>query len=190
VEVDSGPFADTPYRHVRQPLNRLTDDERTAVESYALGGFERINAALRGLRTMTEDIEASVGVIRVAIGKFPLEVDVRVTREISAAALGLPSADSAPLLVGQLFTEAGFLSASMNAQPPRSTARVDPLDLELLLPAGTPALAIGQLSEYALERELLVIDARQIFFVESRQDVDTSRWRLYGEVIPERGGVA
>jgi hypothetical protein len=78
----------------------------------------------------------------------------------------------------------------MNAQPPRSTARVDPLDLELLLPAGTPALAIGQLSEYALERELLVIDARQIFFVESRQDVDTSRWRLYGEVIPERGGVA
>ena len=68
---------------------------------------------------------------------------------------------------------------------------VDLIDLELLVRAGTPALAIGQLSEYPLERELLVIDARQIFFVESKQAEDTSRWRLYGEVIPEqRGGVA
>ena len=189
--VDHGPFTDTPFKHVLQALNQLTDDERTEVESYALGGFERINAALRGLRAMTEDIEVSVDVIRAALGKFPLEVDVRVTREISAAALGLPSAESAPLVVGRLFIEAGILSVSMNAQPPRSTGRVDPLDLELLVPAGTPALAIGQLSEYPLENELLVIDARQIFFVESKQTEDTSRWRLYGEVIPEqRGGVA
>lgn len=103
---------------------------------------------------MTQDIEASVDVLRVAIGKFPLEADVRVTREISAAAWGLPSSESAPLVVGRLFIEARFLLMSMNGQPPRSTGRVDPLDLELLVPAGTPALAIGQLSEYPLEREL------------------------------------
>ena len=106
--VDLGPFADTPFRHVRQPLNRLTDDERTEVESYALGGFERINAALRGLRAMTHGIQVSVDVIRAAIRKFPLEVDVRVTREISAAQSGLPSAESAPLAVGRVFIEGGF----------------------------------------------------------------------------------
>lgn len=189
--VDGGPFEDTPFRSISQPLGRLTDQERTELEIYALGGFERINAALRGRRVMTPDIEESVVALHSVISKFPLDEDMRVTREIGCAALKLPSAESAPSAVGRLFTEAGFLSTSMNPIPPRSTAHVDPIDLELLVPAGTPAVAIGQLSEYPLERELLVIDARRIFFVESQQDAVTGRWRLYGEVLPEqRGGIA
>lgn len=184
---DGGPFSDTPFRHVRQPLDRLTDEERTAVESYALGGYERINSALRGFRPMTPDIEVAVGVLRTAIGKFPLQDDVRVTREVSASAFKLETADLAPQVVGRAFRDEGFLSTSMDAHPPRSTGRPNPLDLELLIPAGTHALAIGDLSEYPLERELLIIDARLILVVDSQHMVATSRWRLYGEIVDEEG---
>ncbi len=141
---------------------------------------------------MSADIAESVDAIRSAIGKFPLDEDVRVTREVGAIEFfGMDSAAAAARQApGRLFTEAGFLSTSMNQHPPRSADRIEPIDLELLVPAGTPALAIGQLSEFPLERELLVIDARRIFVVESHQ-VAASRWRLYGEVIPEqRGGEA
>jgi ADP-ribosyltransferase exoenzyme len=181
----TGPFDDVPFRHLAQPLSRLTEHEQATAEAYALNNYARINAALRGSRPMTSDLAESIATMRSAINKFPLDQDIRVTREISATEFGMHSAaEAAQQTPGRLFTEAGFLSASMSETPPRSTARIEPLDLELLVPAGTPALAIGQLSEYPLERELLVINARQIFIVESHQ-VATSRWRLYGEVIPE-----
>ncbi|ORB85033.1 hypothetical protein B1987_15910 [Mycobacterium kansasii] len=56
----------------------------------------------------------------------------------------------------------------MNVDPPRSTTHIDPIDLDLRLPTGTPVLAVGSLSEFPLERELLVVDARQLFIVDSR----------------------
>ena len=138
---------------------------------------------------MTPELQRRIDTIRAAIHRFPLDADARVTREIGAAAMGLASAADAPTAVGQLFNEAGFLSTSMNANPPRSTTHIDPVDLDLRLPAGTPALAVGSLSEYPLERELLVIDARRILIVQSRLNASTQRWRLYGEVLPE-GGLA
>ncbi len=138
---------------------------------------------------MTPDIAESIDTMRLAIGKFPLDHQMRVTREVGATEFfGMDSAaDAARQAPGRLFTECGFLSTSMNEDPPRSNGRIEPIDLELLVPVGTPALAIGQLSEFPLERELLVIDARRIFIVESHQ-VAASRWRLYGEVIPEQRG--
>jgi ADP-ribosyltransferase exoenzyme len=187
--VSDDPFGDLAYRHIWHPINQLSDEERSQIEAYAVGGFRLINAALRGHAQMTSQLQHDIETIRAALHRFTLETDSRVTREVGAAGIGLPSADAAPTAVGELFYEAGFLSTSMNEIPPRSTTHVDPIDLDLRLPAGTPALAVGSLSEFPLERELLVVDARRIFIVESRWSATAQRWRLYGDVLPE-GGLA
>lgn len=179
------PFDGLEYVHISHPIGLLTDEERVAVEVYALGGFEQINSALRGLSPMTSDLQDRIEAIRKAIRRFPLEEDARVTREVGAADIGLQESDEAPSLIGRPLHEAAFLSTSMKAVPPRSSIHDDPLDLDLRVPAGTPALAVGNLSEYPLERELLVIDARRVLVVESRKVDD--RWRVYGEVLPEGG---
>jgi hypothetical protein len=126
----TGPFDDVPFRHLVQPLSRLTEHEQTTVEAYTLNNYARVNAALRGNRPMTSDLAESIATMRSAINKFPLDKDIRATREISATEFfGMQSAaEAARRTPGQLFTEAGFLSASMNESPPRSTTRIQPLD--------------------------------------------------------------
>jgi hypothetical protein len=184
---DADPFGDLAFRHIWHPINQLSNEERSEVEAYAVGGFQRINAALRGHAEMTPRLRQCIETIRAALHRFPLDMDSRVTREIGAADIGLSTATEAPTTVGQPFYEAGFLSTSMNENPPRSTTHIDPIELDLRLPAGTPALAIGSLSEFPLERELLVVDARRLLIVQSRWNAGTQRWRLYGVVLPEGG---
>ena len=179
------PFGGLNFTQTRHPINRLTDRERGEVEAYTLGGFEQINGALRGRRLLTDALSESIDILRSAIRKFELDVDARVTREIGAADIGLRAASEAPSAVGRLFTELGFLSTSMKENPPRSPIHAEPIDLELRVPAGTYALAVGSLAEYPLERELLVIDARRVFVVHSRYNDVADRWRLFGEVLPE-----
>ena len=182
---DATPFDGLPFRQIHQPIGQLTEHQRAEVEAYALGGFEQINEALRHHRPMTNELSRTIETLRSAIRTFSLETDMRVTREIGAGDIGLTTANEAPSAAGREFTELGFLSTSMNENPPRSPIHAEPIDLEILVPAGTNALAVGSLSEHPLERELLVIDARRIFVVLSRYNEVTARWRLYCEVLPE-----
>jgi hypothetical protein len=179
------PFGDLPFRQIRHAINKLTPLERGEVEAYVVGGFEQVNAALRGFRPMTESLSASIDTLRSAIRKFELDRDARVTREISATDIGLSAATEAPSAVGRAFTELGFLSTSMNENPPHSSIRPEPIDLDLRIPAGTHALAIGSLATFPLEHELLVIDSSTIFVVHSRYNGVTCRWRLYCRVLSE-----
>jgi hypothetical protein len=59
------------------------------------------------------------------------------------------------------------------------------LTLDLLIPASTPALAVGELTEIPLEREMLIIDARRYQTLAARYDQAASRWRLFGLIEPE-----
>lgn len=172
----------------QRSLNRLTQQERVAIESFATNNYERVNAALRQLREMTPDIQHEVDVIRAGLRKYPLDHDVRVTREVSGAVYGIVGPDAAEAvedIIGQVFDEPGFMSTSMAATPAHSERHEDPLTLDLLVPAGTPALAVGELSEYPMEREMLLIDARQYEIVGARYDQAQKRWRLFGLVDPE-----
>ncbi|WP_261877128.1 ADP-ribosyltransferase, partial [Mycobacterium marinum] len=185
IGQDEDPFGNVGYIYIQHPIDLLTSAERIEIEAYTVGGFQRINSALRGHTPMTADLQKSVDIIRSALHRFPLKFEARATREVSAKDVSIASSGDAPTLVGQVIEQLGFLSTSMCENPPRSTAHVDPIELDLLLPAGTAALAVGSLSEYPLERELLVIDARRIFIVQSRWNARAERWRLYGQVLPE-----
>jgi hypothetical protein len=177
------PFA-VPAAQQRS-LDRLTGDERTAIESYALNGFDRINRALRGHLPMTPEIQAEVDRIRSGLRKYPLETDVRVTREVSGHVLSVTDETSAEAVVGRVFDELGFMSVTMAEQPANSSTHFEPLTLDLLIPASTPALAVGELTEIPLEREMLIIDARRYQILAARYDQAASRWRLFGLIEPE-----
>ncbi|WP_165611120.1 ADP-ribosyltransferase [Mycolicibacterium conceptionense] len=172
----------------QRSLDRLTEQERATIEAFAFNGYERINGALREFREMTPDIQRSIDRIRDGLRKYPLDRDVRVTREVSGAVFGVsgPGDESAVAeLIGQVFDEPGFMSTTMAANPAHSERHKNPLTLDFLVPAGTPALAIGPLSDYPLEHEMLIIDARQYQIVGARYDREQNRWRLFALVDPE-----
>jgi hypothetical protein len=73
----------------------------------------------------------------------------------------------------------------MAKQPATSSTHVEPLTLDFIVPAGTPALAIGELTEVSLEREMLIIDAQRYQVIAARYDQATDRWRLFCLIEPE-----
>jgi hypothetical protein len=73
----------------------------------------------------------------------------------------------------------------MAQQPASSSTHVDPLTLDFIVPASTPALAMGELTEVPLEHEMLIIDARRYLIVAARYDSQTRRWRMFGLIEPE-----
>ncbi|TLF52901.1 hypothetical protein FEK31_27345 [Nocardia cyriacigeorgica] len=166
-----------------QNLDLLSSSERDAIQSYALNGFERINRALWEQIPMTPTLAPLIDTIRSALMKYPLPAMVRVTRETEAHIFGIADDDSARALIYREFTHRGFLSASGAANPPRSRRHVDPVILDLLVPAGTPALRLGELAEIPDEREVLVIDARNYFVVGVGWDQARSMWRIQAIVV-------
>lgn len=187
------PLGNFPYAFpasAQRSSDRLTAAERASIESYAYNGYERVNQALRGQRTMTPDIQVEVDRIRAGLRKYPLESDVRVTREVSGAVFDIgdearAQAAAIESLIDEVFEEDGFMSTSMGPLPAHSTARRDPITLDLLVPAGTPAFAVGELSGAPLEHEMLIIDARRFQIIAARYDELQNRWRLYGVVDSE-----
>ncbi|WP_171048211.1 ADP-ribosyltransferase [Nocardia cyriacigeorgica] len=168
-----------------QTPDRLTDNERAEIEAYALGGFELVNAAMRGLTPMTPSIERRIIAIRSGLRRYPLPTAVRVTRETEADLYGIVDAASALALIDQEFVEDAFLSTSGVDVPPRSLRHRHPVILELVVPAGTPALRLGELAEVREEREVLVIDARRYFIMDVYFDQTRSMWRIQATVMEE-----
>ncbi|WP_327101497.1 ADP-ribosyltransferase [Nocardia vinacea] len=179
-------FAVVPLAEVvlaGQGVDRLSSTERDVIEAYALGGYERINQAMRGQIPMTVELERRIETIRCGLQKYPLPEAVRVTRETDAAVYGLVDEESARALIDVEFREDGFLSTSGVEIPPHSTRHADPVILDLVVPAGTPVLRLGELAEIAEEREVLIIDARSYFVVDVAFDSVRSMWRIYAVVM-------
>ncbi len=133
---------------------------------------------MRGQIAMTAELERRIARIRSGLRKYPLPAMVRVTRETDAAIYGIVDEASARALIDAEFQEAGFLSTSGSASPPHSTRHTNPVILELVVPKGTPALRLGELAEFRLEREVLVVDARSYFVVGVTFDAARTMWHI------------
>ncbi|WP_081635648.1 ADP-ribosyltransferase [Nocardia sp. BMG111209] len=106
-----------------------------------------------------------------------------MTREIDGNVYGITGEAGARAMVGKDIVEPGFLSTSMSVDPPRNPSRGNPAILDLVVPAGTQALAVGELAEFPAERELLVIDARRLRILGVSFDQARRVWRLRGYVV-------
>ncbi|WP_157106228.1 hypothetical protein [Nocardia sienata] len=85
----------------------MTEVERDAIAAYALGGYERVNAAMRGLIPMTSALSSRISAIRSGLRRYPLPTTVRVTRETDAYLYGITDEQSAQALIDQEFAEPG-----------------------------------------------------------------------------------
>ncbi|MGW4241152.1 ADP-ribosyltransferase [Nocardia sp. NPDC004722] len=168
-----------------QGLERLTAQERTEIHVYAVSGFELVNPPMRGLSPMTPAVQRRIDIIRAGLSKYPLPTMVRVSRLTDAALYGLTDAASAEDLLGEVFDEFAFMSTSGAADPPPSRRPARPVILDLIVPEGTPALRLGELAEYPLEQEVLLIDARSYIVVGVEFDQARNMWRIRAVVEQE-----
>lgn len=186
IQVVNDAFRLTPFAEMvlaGQGLDRLTTHERAVLEAYAGNGFERINQALRRQVSMTPELDQRIRTIRSALLKYPLPVRVRVTRETEAALYGLVDESSAQLIMNEVFEESGFLSTCVGPVPPRSRRHSQPVILDLIVPAGTPALRLADLSDVSDEREVLIIDARDYYVVDVEFDQQRKMWHVYAVIL-------
>ncbi|MFE3079347.1 ADP-ribosyltransferase [Nocardia tengchongensis] len=161
-----------------QGTDRLTTAEATEIHVYAVSGYELVNPAMRRLTPMTPALQRRIDLIRSGLRKYPLPTTVRVTRQTEARLYGLTDNSSAEALVDTVFDEAAFLSTSGMADPPPSSRHRNPVILDLIVPKGTPALWLGELAEYPLEKEVLLIDARSYLIIGVEFDRARSMWRI------------
>jgi hypothetical protein len=198
AHFQSVPFANEymfPAHH-----DDLTFEEEETLRHYALTGYSYINAYLRGEPVTTEpalpadyeseslpsvhEIESEIASIRSALQKSRLKEDVRVSREIDGSSIDVADDKSAAASVGRVYDEPGFMSTCMTMHPPRLHSPDDfQLTLELIVPAGTCARALGDLSHFSdQEKELLIMDGRAIQIDLARYDETAGRWRLFGRI--------
>ncbi len=174
---------DIPYEQIATAPDLLTQDEYDAIESYAISGYGQVNAALRGQIPMTDRLSRLAERIRSGLQKYPLARTIRVTRRTEADVITQFDPAEPDLLILQRATFPGFLSTSMLSQP--RMLRADDVILDLIVPEGTPAFALGELAEFDLEKELLLIDARTVLFIGVVFEERIGTWRLIGVVDGE-----
>ncbi|MFI1919712.1 ADP-ribosyltransferase [Nocardia sp. NPDC020380] len=119
-----------------------------------------------------------IALIRSGLAKYPLPQTVRVTREADGQVYGIVDEQSAAALIDEEFVHDGFMSTSGVAIPPRSMRHHPPVILDMLVPEGTPALRLGELSPVPREREVLLIDARSYVVVGAGMDEARNMWRI------------
>lgn len=184
-------FSDTPLADTAlsgQNLDLLTAAEKNWIHAYSVSAYENINQAMRGQIPMTSALEHRIATIRSGLAKYPIPFAVRVSREIDSAAYGIADNASPLDLLYSEIEEPAFLSTCGLESPRRNLRRTDPLIMDLLVPAGTPALRLGELAEIPDEREVLIIDARIILVVGVHYDPTRKMWRIEAVVVKEEAG--
>lgn len=167
----------------------LTEAERTVVADYTLGSYVEINEALRGRREMTDATQAKIDLLRSAVSKYPLEGTWRVSRETELADLGLEPGQIPEDLVGEVLQDLGFMSVSGLRHPPRIVEREVPVWLDLYVTAGVPALYLSEALSMASpsEREMLIVDAREVVVFGVSWDLENELWIVRGVLTSEDG---
>lgn len=188
VPSDDDPFDGIPFPHeysLIQNHRLLSSSERETIGLYTQGDYLAINRALRGDIPMTPEVEQQVLELRAALGKFPLPRAYRTSRETEAADLGLASAMISADIIGDVLVEDGFMSTSGLKNPPKIVDREDPVILDVLVPEGTPALLLTEdlTRASASEREVLLIDARELYVLGVFFDEELQLWRIQTRVL-------
>ncbi|WP_052313659.1 VG15 protein [Nocardia thailandica] len=189
---DQDPFDGLPFPHpwtVSQDLGSLSAEERNELRHYAVGGYRDVNDAMRGRREMTPDLERRIDLLRSAIDARPLTRTYRVTRTAETADLGLDGRTIDESLIGEWLREPAFMSTSGHRNPPYLMNRANPVILDLIVPEGTPGVAIDDsLTTQEMvekERELLLTDGVRILIIGVRYDDERQAPRLQGRVVHE-----
>ncbi|MFJ9558402.1 ADP-ribosyltransferase [Nocardiopsis sp. NPDC101807] len=136
-----------------------------------------------------ENAEKTWGLLREGMDLLdratePIPETVEVRRSVFSVGFmappGRPFHDPTDL-IGTEFVERGFLSGSLGVETVNQTAAYQ---FHLSVPAGHPALWIGDGSVHRTERELLLPRGTRFRIDDALQDADTGQWTLRVTVLP------
>lgn len=202
---------ETDYYEHNNKVN-LTEDEIVALDNYGEGAYEAINAVER----FGEDLEQYQKVLKAygaeemekakeatehlssAINKFDLDEDIVVHRAVRDASYITGSDNSIEALqnmVGEVYTDKGYVSTSLKYQSKFAGMRDDAVHMEITVPKGSNGALIDDYVakdeyEFLINRnqQFVVVDAGervvqvQKYDVKSRQFVTVDKTERYMKV--------
>ena len=166
--------------HWNDYADQLPDDQRRSLYEYttdppARPSYVDFNSVLRGQKAMTPELEKGIFAIDEALAGSPVTDALVVSRGTGYSHW----TDDPTELIGEHLSESAYFSTSLG-----SAAFFDtPAVLHLRVPAGTPALYLGKISEFGeTERELLL--GRSIDYRVDRVVLgENGQWQIFAKVI-------
>ncbi|MER7845705.1 putative T7SS-secreted protein [Kitasatospora sp. NPDC096077] len=154
----------------------LPESQKEAVNAYTGDYFTPINGYLRSGGYISPANMDRISEIDAALAGRPIPETVMVSRGTNLGYIGM----SPPQMVGKIFAEDGFTSASLGESP---FSYKDAM-LHLKVPEGTPGLWVEKVGEYENgEREILL--GRGTNWRVDRVVVrDNGKYDIYGEILP------
>lgn len=163
------------YEYSSQWESGLSNEQKQAINDYTKEGpqhYRNINAVLRGKESSFEPgNQERFEAIHSALSSASTPCDLTVYRGGGNAILGVLQNTKDEDLVGQFFSDKGFVSTSME----RSSAFFNDVLLEIHLPAGSHAANIESLSAAGKYEHEVLMDCGQLFQVERVYREDSGR---------------
>lgn len=137
----------------------LNSEQRDAIRAYTGSSYSDINATLRGLTEGFISADNKNCAIRIhsALDRCEIPCDCIVYRGMNASALGYLEELADQELVGQVYTDNGFMSTSLSSQD----AFGGTVQLEIEVPKGAKGAYVGYISQQGHAESEVLFDVGQ-----------------------------
>lgn len=162
------------------PVDSMTSAQTSAIQAYTGSGYIEINEALRhpSAHKMTPSVITKIANIQSAMRPVPEDIIVR--RGTAAVEDILPSNLAGyKNLIGKTFSDKGFSSTSVSTG--FSGKKVQ---LEILLPKGTPAIYVQPISLHPGEYEVLLAAGTKFQIISAETASDGYKINVKVRVVP------
>ncbi|WP_369640697.1 ADP-ribosyltransferase, partial [Nocardia sp. JMUB6875] len=164
---------------------RMSDEQRAALRDYldeepedaSRPSASDIEAALRGEREMTPEIAEAIRNIDAALDLIPLPEPVMVTLSAGDNPFGVRVED----LPGTVQHLPGYVNGLLGPVPSVLGIRHH---VELVVPAGTPALHLGELSRYGEHLPMVLMAHGLDIRIDSVESRGPGHYGIRGTVVP------
>lgn len=157
----------------------LTPEQEQAVHDYSVTAYHDMNTCLRTGQSCTAEANTQNGQLRDALR--PLGQPATVFRSTNLEHLGgAQSIDDLERLVGYDISDNGFSSTSLD---PTATEIFGDVDMQIEVPAGTPAIYTGSRAALPDEQELILGPRTQFRVLEVNRNTPSGRPAVRLQVI-------
>lgn len=139
---------------IYEKVGDLSDSQINALKKYTGDDYRNINNSLRGLEEATPENSVTIKEIRSALDNAALPEDMTLYRGTSTDALGELKNLQPEELVGQTFTERGFMSTSADSTVADGFFKNN-MQITIEASKGAHAMDISSISKYKSEVEIL-----------------------------------
>lgn len=139
---------------VYENVGDLSDTQIDALKKYTGDDYRNINNSLRGMEEAAPENRVTIKEIKSALDHAALPEDMTLYRGTSTDALGDLKNLQPEDMVGQTFTEQGFMSTSTNSAVAGETFKGN-MQITIEVSKGAHAMDISSISKYKSEGEIL-----------------------------------